>query len=394
MAIDVSRMQTEIAAAGIDGWLFYGFRDIDPIAIDVLQLPRDRLYTRRWFYLVPAKGAPRKLVNRIEREALDMLPGEALVYTRWSELHDQLRVLLQDVRSVAMQYSPDNAIPYVSRVDGGTLDLVRRSGAQVVSSADLVQKFQAVWSEAQLQMHMDSARKLRQIVEDTFAWVGDQFRKVSVDEYRIQQHIVRLFEQTELVADHPPIVAFNENASDPHFSPKKETSRQGRRGDILLIDLWGKERRPRAVYADITWMAVLDDKVSDRYWQIFDLDARARDVGVELLERRWEEKKKVYGWEVDAAVRKVIADAGLAEYFVHRTGHSIGEEDHGNGVNMDNLETRDEREIIPGVCFSIEPGIYLPEFGVRTEINVYMDPEVGPVITTQPVQQELVKILG
>ncbi|HEY3128293.1 MAG TPA: M24 family metallopeptidase [Acidobacteriota bacterium] len=393
MAIDISRMQTEITAAGIDGWLFYGFRDIDPIAIDILQLPRNRLYTRRWFYLIPAKGGPKKLVNRIERDALDVLPGESLLYTRWSELHDQLGTLLQSVKTVAMQYSAESAIPYVSRIDGGTLDLVRKCGAQVVSSADLVQKFQAVWSEAQLQMHLDSARKLRQIVEDTFAWVGDQFAKGSVNEYAIQQHIVRLFEQTELVADHPPIVAFNENASDPHFSPKKEASREGSRGDILLIDLWGKERHPRAVYADITWMAVLDDKVADRHRQIFELDARARDAGVELLELRWKDKKKIYGWEVDDAVRKVISDAGLGQYFVHRTGHSIGEEDHGNGVNMDNLETRDEREIIPGVCFSIEPGIYLPEFGVRTEINVYMDGEVGPVITTQPVQQELVRLL-
>jgi Xaa-Pro aminopeptidase len=279
-------------------------------------------------------------------------------------------------------------------VDGGILDLVRKCGAEVVTSADLVQKFQAVWSETQLQMHLDSARKLRQIVEATFEWVKQGYLNASVDEYGIQQYMVRLFGETGLFADHAPIVAFNEHASDPHFSPRREYSRQGRRGDILLIDLWGKEMQPGSVYADITWMGVLDDKVAPRHMEVFGLAVRARDAGVEFLEKCWGEKRKVRGWEVDEIVRKVITGAGLGDYFVHRTGHSIGEKDHGNGVNMDNLETRDEREIIPSVCFSIEPGIYLPEFGVRTEINVFMDPDVGPVITTQPVQQELVKILA
>ncbi|HEY2931636.1 MAG TPA: M24 family metallopeptidase [Acidobacteriota bacterium] len=393
MPLDISKIQSEVAAAGINGWLFYGFHDVDPIAIDVLELPKDRLYSRRWFYLIPASGQPVKLVNRVEREALAVLPGETMEYSAWRELHEQLRTLLQSAPTVAMQYSPDSSIPYVSRVDGGILDLVRKCGGNVVTSADLVQKFQAVWSPAQLEMHRRSAQKLHRIVEQTFAWVARRFWEAKVDEFSIQQEMVRLFAENELVFDHPPIVAFNENASNPHFSPSRENSKVGKHGDILLIDLWGKESERGAVFADITWMGVLDAAPGARQKQIFDLDARARDAGVEFLERRWARKEKTHGWEVDDVVRNVIADAGLAEYFIHRTGHSIGEKDHGNGVNMDNLETRDEREIIPGVCFSIEPGIYLPEFGVRTEINVYMDRDHGPTVTTQPVQRELVCIL-
>ncbi|MBI3940681.1 MAG: aminopeptidase P family protein [Acidobacteria bacterium] len=391
---DISRIQDELAAAGLDGWLFYGFHDIDPIAIDILGLPKDRLFSRRWFYLVPSRGGPRKLVNRIERDALDSLPGERLEYTRWLEMHQRLHDLLHPAKRVAMQYSPENAIPYISRVDGGILDLVRRCGVEVVTSANLVQKFQAVWSQDQLRMHRAAAAKLQEIVQATFEWIRRRFAEAGVDEYGIQQQMLRYFEERKLFADHPPIVAFNQNASNPHFFPRKETSRKGERGDILLLDLWGREMGAGAVYADITWMAVLDDRVSDRQREIFALDARARDRGLELLQQRWRRKEKICGWEVDTEVRKVISDAGLGEYFVHRTGHSIGEDVHGNGVNLDNLETRDDREIIPGVCFSVEPGIYLPEFGVRTEIDVYVDPLQGPVVTTLPVQRELVRILG
>ncbi|MBI2821883.1 MAG: aminopeptidase P family protein [Acidobacteria bacterium] len=391
---DISRIQAEIDAAGLDGWLFYGFHDVDPIAIDILGLPRDRLYSRRWFYLVPARGAPGKLVNRIERDALDGLPGERLEYTRWEELSQRLRGLLHSTKVVAMQYSPDSAIPYVSRVDGGILDLVRKCGVQVVTSADLVQRFQAVWSEAQLRSHQVAAIKLHRIVLETFGWIQNRFQDETVDEYQIQQQMLRLFQQERLVADHSPIVALNDHASNPHFAPSRETARQARRGDILLIDLWGKEASAGAVYADITWMGVVDEQVNGRYGEIFNLAARARDAGVALLRERWEEGKKVRGWEVDSAVRQVIEEAGLAEYFVHRTGHSIGEDLHSSGVNLDNLETRDEREVIAGVGFSVEPGIYLPEFGVRTEINVYVDPQKGPQVTTQPIQRELVKILA
>ena len=392
--IQFGRIQSEVASAGLDGWLFYGFHDIDPIAIDILQLPKDSLFTRRWFYLVPPRGTPLKLVSRVEKHALDALPGERLEYTSWEELEERLQSMLRAQRKVAMQYSAESAVPYVSRVDGGILDLVRKCGATVVTSADLVQRLQSVWSERQFEMHRTAAGKLYEIVESTFAWVKQQFHPSGVDEYGIQQQMVRLFEERRLETDHPPIVAFNQDASDPHFAPSQATSRKGHRGDILLIDLWGKERQQGAVYADITWMGVLDDRVGDRHGVIFALAAAARDTGVHLLRERWEHQQKVFGWEVDDAVRGVIEDQGLADYFVHRTGHSIGESVHGNGVNLDNLETRDEREIIPGVCFSIEPGIYLPEFGVRTEIDVYVDPRQGPLVTTQPVQQELVRILA
>ena len=395
MPADIPKIQAEVAAAGLDGWLFYGFHEIDPIAIEILNLPRDRGFFRRWFYLVPARGTPIKLVNRIEADALDGLPGERHEYTRWEELRDKLRgMLLPGGGRFAMQYSPESAIPYISRVDAGTVELVRACGAEVVSSADLVQKFQAVWSDAQVQAHRRAAARLHEVVGEIFRWIGEQFILRRVDEYGIQQQMMRLFDQKRLVTDHPPIVAFNEDASNPHFSPTRERSKQACRGDILLIDLWGKEMAAGGVFADITWMGVIDDHVELRHEEVFGLAVRARDAGVSLLRRRWEEGRKICGWEVDVEVRRVIAEAGLGDFFIHRTGHSIGENVlHGNGVNLDNLETQDRREIIPGVCFSVEPGIYLPEFGVRTEINVFVDPREGPVITTQPVQERLVTLL-
>jgi Xaa-Pro aminopeptidase len=351
------------------------------------------MLSRRWYYFIPAAGEPRMLVHRIEPHSLDALPGSIMLYAAWPELHAQLAALLAGVRRVAMQYSPHNAIPYISRVDAGTVELVRSLGVDVVTSADLVQRFEAVWSAAQWEAHQYAARTLRTIIDETFSSIRDAVsRHGDISEHAVQRFILGRFDHYGMRTDKPPIVAVNAHSADPHFQPTPDSG-VIRPGDFVLLDIWAKRQEPRSVYADITWTGHVGETVPDAYRKIFRIVQQARDAAINFVQGAVHEGRPICGWQVDDRAREVIRKAGYGEQFIHRTGHSIGEEVHGNGTNMDNYETRDERRILPQTCFSIEPGIYLPgQFGVRSEVDMYVSDRAA-FVTGQPIQLEVVQIL-
>ncbi|MBI3326968.1 MAG: M24 family metallopeptidase [Nitrospinae bacterium] len=393
MAEHMATLQTALREAGVDGWLFYDFRGSDPLAYRILKLSNAGMLSRRWFYCIRATGEPRKLVHRIEPHSLAMLPGATLLYASWHELHTQLAALLGGGRRVAMQYSPQNAIPYISRVDAGTVELVRSLGVEVVTSADLVQRFEAVWSPEQWETHQYSARTLRNIIDEAFGYIREAVSpQGEVGEYAVQQFILGRFDHYSLQTDKPPIVAANAHSADPHFQPTADAGLI-RRGDFVLLDIWAKRRDPRSVYADITWTGYVGETVPEEHRKIFRIVQQARDAAITFVQDAVRQGTPLYGWQVDDRARQVIDTAGYGEHFIHRTGHSIGEEVHGNGANMDNYETRDERRILPHTCFSIEPGIYLPGcFGVRSEVDMFVH-EREAFVTGQPIQLEVIPIL-
>jgi Xaa-Pro aminopeptidase len=390
---DIDSIQQELRAARIDGWLFYDFHRRDPIAYRVLGLPEGGMATRRWFYLIPSRGTPRKLVHRIESAALDSLPGEKLVYAGREELQKGLRRLLGRAKTLAMQYSPRNAIPYVSMVDAGTVELIRSLRRKVVSSADLVQKFEACWTPEQLRSHLEAGHVIDSITQEAFHHAARKAHGGNgLNEYGLQQWILEQFSANGLATDEPPIVAIGPHAGDPHYEPKPAGSSPIRAGDLLLLDIWAKKQASGSVYYDITWMGYLGPKVPEKHARIFSIVREARDRAIAFVQQNVRAGRPVEGWQVDGAAREVIRKAGYGKYFVHRTGHNIGQEVHGNGANMDGLETQDVRRIIPRTCFSIEPGIYLPEFGVRSEVNVYVEESQARV--TGAVQSEILALLS
>lgn len=389
------RMPVSAGLAGLDGWLFYDFRHSDPIAYRVLLLDPAQHVTRRWYYWVPADGHPVKLSHRIEPHVLDALPGDTLTYVSWQEQQDRLRSMLPHGARVAMQYSPMNAIPYVSRVDAGTVELIRSLGIEPVTSADLVQQFEAVWNTEQLASHRTAAEVLRLVVDETFHEVAQAVTAGrSPTEYSLQQYMMGRFQAHGVVTSSPPIVAVNAHSADPHYGPTADSSAPLSRGDLLLIDLWAKEPTADSVYADITWTGFVGRSVPSRQQEVFQIVRHARDTALEFVRERIRSDDRPCGWEVDDVCRLVIEKAGYGERFVHRTGHSIGEEVHGNGANIDNLETRDLRRLLPHTCFSIEPGIYLPgDFGIRSELDVYLS-DRDALVFGLPLQVEIVPILG
>jgi len=389
---DITAIQSELRASKIDGWLFCDHHRRDPIAISILKLGGNGLASRRWFYFVPAKGEPRKLVHRIEAGMLDSLDGTKNVYSGWEELHKMLPKLLSGSKTIAMQYSPENNIPYIGLVDAGTVELVRKLKKKVVSSANLVQKFEASWSDAQLESHLEAGKIVDRVRENAFARAAAFVRDGKpISEFELQQWIAEQFRANGLKPEET-IVAVQPNNGNPHYEPKAESSRPIRAGDLLLLDMWSKFDRPGSVFYDITWMGYLGNRVPDTYAKIFRIVKQARDNAVEIVKEAVAKGRAIHGWEVDRAARETIRKAGYAKYFVHRTGHSIGENIHGNGANMDSLETRDDRKIIPHTCFSIEPGIYLPDFGIRSEVNVYVGEKEARV--TGAIQEEILPLLA
>jgi Xaa-Pro dipeptidase len=389
----IRAIQEALREAGVDGWLFADFRGSDPLAYRILMLSNAGMLSRRWYYYIPATGEPRKLVHRIESHSLDLLPGHPSQYASWTELHAQLKSVLDQNRRVAMQYSPQNAIPYISRIDAGTVDLVRSFGVEVVSSADLVQRFEAVWTPDQWESHQYAARSLRTVIDETFGYIrGTVTAQGEVSEHAVQQFILGRFDHFDMRTDKPPIVAVNAHSADPHFQPTP-TSGFIRRGDFVLLDIWSKRKESRSVYADITWTGYVGDTVPETYRTIFRVVQHARDAAIEFVQDAVHEGRAIRGWEVDEVARETIRRAGHGERFIHRTGHSIGEEVHGNGANIDNYESRDERHILPHTCFSIEPGVYLPgQFGVRSEVDMYVSDRAA-FVTGQPIQLGVVPIL-
>jgi Xaa-Pro dipeptidase len=387
--MDLKAIQSALHERGIDAWLFYDHHHRDPIAYKVLDLPETLMVTRRWFYVIPREGEPVKLVHRIEAGHLDSLPGSKREYSAWRELWDNLQAMLVKFRTVAMQYSPNNSIPYIGLVDAGTGELVRSFGKEIVSSGDLVARFEAAWSEEQIASHYAARDAIDAIVPEVFKEIGRRARSGPVTEYEIQQWIAEAFRRADIVTEDLPIVGVNANSGNPHYEPKAQGSATIKPGDFVLLDIWGKKNTPNAVYYDITWTGVIGVPTVKQV-EIFEIVSGARDAGIRKVQEAFAGKRRIAGWEVDLATREHITNAGYGQYFVHRTGHSIGVTVHGNGANMDNLETKDEREIIPNTCFSIEPGIYLPEFGVRSEVNVLI--HNGAAEVTGRIQRELVLI--
>lgn len=389
---DIARIQKEIAAAGCDGWLLCDFHNRDKIAYQVLGLDFGKFTSRRWYYWIPARGQPVRLCSKVEPARLADLPGEQRFYLSWRELHDGLRGVLGGAKKVAMQWSPDCNIPYVSIVDGGTVDLVRRLGYEIVPSAGLVQTFQAVLDDAAYRSHVEAGRRVQKIKDEAFALIGAEVRTGhTITQYDAQQFILRRFAEEGLTClGENPMVGTNEHPADPHFEPTPANARPIRQGDTLLIDLWAKLDQPGAIFYDITWCGFVGKNPPAKYVELFHTVRDARNAAVAFVRERYAAKQKVCGWEVDDVCRAVVKQAGYGDFFIHRTGHSIGEQVHGNGVNIDNLETRDEREIVPGICFSIEPGIYLKgEMAVRSEIDVFVTP-AGKVDVCGAEQDELI----
>ena len=390
--MELKAIQKAIREQDCDGWLFYDHHRRDPIAYQVLGLP-ESMCTRRWYYLIPMKGPASKLVHRIEEGQLDRLPGRKFVYSSWEEQHELLRKILTGKRRIAMQYSPMNDIPYVGLVDCGTVELVRSFGPQVLSSADLVQIFEARWSPEGLGAHREAGKVIHKVIRQAFAAIKRSVEEGHpLTEFELQRHMLEWFVVDGIETSDAPIVAVNAHSGDPHYSPREEGSPSIGRGDFVLLDVWGKQKSSDAVYFDITWTGYVGDTVPDKYREIFDVVREARDRAVSFIQKGIRKGKKVYGWEVDDVARKIISEKGYGPYFVHRTGHSIGREVHGNGANMDNFETRDGRRIVPGTGFSIEPGIYLRDFGVRTEVNVHISEHDAEV--TGEMQQGVVPILA
>ncbi len=388
--MNLSAIQAALREHHLDAWLFYDHHHRDPIAYRVLGLPEQLMVTRRWYYAVPAQGEPLKLVHRIEAGHLDSLPGAKREYSAWQELFEGLKAMLAPFRTVAMQYSPNNIVFYVSLVDAGTVELVRSFGKEIVSSADLVSQFEATLSAEQIESHFAAGKKIDAITAAAFQEIGRRVRNGGTNEFEIQKFFAESFQRENLVTDDLPIVAVNANASNPHYEPSAQRHSPIREGDLVLLDVWAKQNTPGAVYYDITWMGFVGPSPSGKQREVFEVARRARDAGVEKVKSAVAAGQKIAGWEVDKATRDVIETAGYGKFFIHRTGHSIATEVHGNGANMDNLEIHDERAILPNTLFSIEPGIYLPEFGVRSEVNVLVRP--GAADVTGKIQRELVLI--
>jgi Xaa-Pro aminopeptidase len=391
--MDLPAIQAALAAQKLDGWLFCDHHRRDPMAYRILGL-KPSMASRRWFYFIPAAGEPVKLAHRVEPRMLDGLPGRQEFYLAWTQLHEKLKAIVGGAKTIAMQYSPDNNIPYVGLVDAGTVELIRSFGPVVATSADLVQQFEATFGDEGLKSHVFAGERVEKVRDEAFASMSKALTSgARVTEFELKEQIVRRFEELRLTCEgESPIVGFNDHPADPHFEPTKENAYTLKAGDTILLDLWARRLEPAGVYYDITWCAFAGTKPPAKYVEIFNVARDARDAAVAFVSARLDAGTPVHGYEVDDACRKVVKDAGYGDAFLHRTGHSIGTTVHGNGANIDNLETKDERLIVPGTCFSVEPGIYLAgSMAVRTELNVFVT-TAGKAEVVGRVQRELVLV--
>ena len=402
--MQLERIQEALRDAAIDGWLFYDHHHRDPIAERILGLDPHAHVTRRWYYFVPATGEPLKLVHRIEAGRLDALPGTKSQYSSWQELAGSLETMLGGSRRVAMQYSPNNAIMYVSMVDAGTVEFLRGLGKEIVSSADLVSSFEAVLSEAQMASHAVAQRAIDAILEEAWREIGRRLRPASgsavpFSEFDMVQWFSEAMRREHLVWENGPNVSIGPNSADSHYEPTAARSLPIREGDFLLVDIWARTDETASIHYDITWTGVLGRQPTELEQRVFETVRNARDAAIACVEEAFAVNRPLRGFEPDDSARAVIDKAGFGEYFTHRTGHNIAIELHGSGAHLDNLETHDERLILPFTCFSVEPGIYLPaefqsggyrQFGIRSEVNMLTAP--GKAWVTGPRQQELVRI--
>jgi len=393
--MQIEAIQDALREQGLDAWLFYDHHHRDPIAYSILGLPATAHVTRRWYYAVPAAGEPRKLVHRIESGRLDSLPGSKGVYSSWQELERGLDAMLAPYEKIAMQYSPRNAIMYVSMLDAGTMEVLHELGKTIVSSADLVSRFEAVLSDAQIASHYEAQKAIDEILAEGFREIGRRIRPATgspgkATEYDIVQWLSEAMRRADLVWENGPNVSVNANSADSHYEPTEAGAKKIHDGDFVLIDIWGRKDRPGTCYYDITWTGVVGREPSEKEKEVFEVVRNARDAAVKAVKDAFYRKEPIAGWQADDAARAVIDEAGYGKYFTHRTGHNISNTLHGNGANLDNLETHDERLILPNTCFSVEPGVYLKQFGIRSELNMITTPERAAA--SGRVQQELVRI--
>jgi len=394
MPLNLAAVQQSLKSEGLDGWLLYDFHGSNPIAARLLGTSgAGKMTTRRWFYLVPASGEPRGLVHAIERHTLDRLPGQKTAYAGRQQLEDGLTALLSGMTRVAMEYSPECAIPYISRVDAGTIEAVRKRGVDVKSSGDLVQRFEAAWDEHALATHREASAALYRVKDRAFEEVARSVRDgAAITEFDIQRRMASFFAEEGLVSDSNPVVAAEENAGDPHYMPSADSSRRIAKNEVVLLDLWGKKSGdPEAVYADITWVGFTGREIPQEVTRVFGAVAAARDAAADLARQSAQSGRLLRGWQVDQAARKVLEAAGYGERILHRTGHNLGRDVHGNGVHMDDYESHDDRRLLPGTGFTIEPGLYFASFGVRSEINVFYGEH--DALITGPVQTEILRLV-
>ncbi len=391
--MNLETIQSAIRDQHCDGWLFYDHHHRDPIAYRILGLDEHSFISRRWFYFIPATGEPRKLVHRIESLKLDSLPGAKTEYSSWQELESSLKTILDGATKIAMQYSPRNAIMYISMVDAGTVELLRSMGKTVVSSADMVSHFEAVLTEAQIATHFEAQQRLDEVLRAGFQYIGNTARSgEGTDECSVVNFLLERIENAGLFTDHGPNCSAGPNSADSHYEPTRTSSRVITTGDFVLIDIWAKlANTPTAIWYDITWTGVVNREPTDRETLIFNTVRDARNAAIATIQQAYDANQPIAGWQADEAARTVIRNAGFAANFTHRTGHNIATELHGNGAHLDNLETHDERLILPYTCFSVEPGLYFPgEFGIRNEVNMITYP--GKAIVTGPMQNELLRL--
>lgn len=392
--MDLVKIQSAIKQQGVDGWLLYDFHNRDPLACSIIGLSPNAFSTRRWYFYIPAEGEPTRLVSRVDQSLLDFLPGKKLYYLSWQEMYAQIQSMLGSAKRIAMNYSPMNNIPYVSMVDAGTIEIIRHLGYEPASAADLVQLFEAIIDEDGYRSHCDAGDCILKIKDEAYAKISSAIKNgEKLSEYEVQQFIMRRFEEEGMTCeDHGPIVGINDHPADPHFEPTPENSRYFEAGNTILIDLWAKKKEAGSIYYDVTWCGFAGENPPAKYVEMFNTARDARKAAVEFVREKFARAEPCYGWEVDDACRNVVKAAGYGDYFVHRTGHSIGTSVHGNGVNIDNLETKDERQLMPGICFSIEPGIYIPgEMAVRSEINVFIKLD-GEVVVYGDEQEDLILV--
>ncbi len=392
--MDIAKVQKALKSQNFDGWLLYDFRNRDPLAMKIVGINPKKFASRRWFYFIPAEGEPVKLVSMVEATMLDFLPGKKLAYRSWKELHARIKEMLGKHKRIAMNYSPMNNIPYVSMVDAGTIELIRSFGYDIQSAANLIQEFEALIDEKGFESHAKAGKVVLKIKDEAYSRIEESIHTATpLSEYELQQYIMQRFDEEGLTCEgHGPIVGVNEHPADPHFEPKREGSYIFKPGDTILIDLWAKLKEPGSIYYDVTWCGYIGENPPPKYVEMFQTVCDARDAALKLVQDRFAKGETCYGWEVDDACREVIVKAGYGDYFVHRTGHSIGVNVHGNGANIDNFETKDERILVPGLCFSVEPGIYLDgDMAVRTEINVCILPD-GEVKVFGDIQKSLILI--
>lgn len=395
VSVDLVSIQAALRDQGIDGWLLYDFRGSNPLARRLLQFPEGSLNSRRWAYGIPAIGTPEKIVHRIESTALDHLPGTASVYLHWQEFAASLEAFCRAKQRVAMEYAPLAGNPYISRVDAGTVELVRSFGVEVVSSGDLVQLFEATCDDSQWESHQRASEITNAAYDVAWKLIAEAARAgTGIEEQAVAEAIETHFREHDCITSHPPIVARQSHSGLPHYETGSGAETLIRTGDFVLIDLWARLNQPRSIFSDLTRVGYVGTTVPEKYEQIFRIVAAARDAGITAIREAFAAGRPIRGGEVDDIVRNVITQAGYGEFFTHRTGHSIGVDLHGNGAHIDNLETRDERRLIPRTCFSIEPGIYLEEFGIRSEVDVFIGADQAVHVTGGMIQQEVIPILS